>query len=393
MSRHRAMPELEAIPAQGRPTLPLIDLQAQRRRLGHRLDRAIQRILDHGNFIMGPEVGVLEQKLADFAGVGHAVTCASGTDALQLCLMAWDVGPGDAVFVPSFTFPATAEVVCLLGATPVFVDVRPDSFNMDPESLDQAIGQCPALGLKPSVVIVVDLFGQPADYPAIEAIARPKGLSILADAAQSFGARLDGQPVGALGDVTAVSFFPSKPLGCFGDGGAVLTDDTHLAEKIASIRLHGRGQAKYDNVRIGVNSRLDTLQAAVLLEKFTIFPDEIEARQQIASRYAEALADIATVPVVVDTTSPAWAHYTLRVADRDALKAGLQQAGVASAVYYPKGLHEQTAYRSCPRAPGGLPVSDALSREVLSLPMHPYLAPEDQDHVIRSVRHGLTRRC
>jgi dTDP-4-amino-4,6-dideoxygalactose transaminase len=369
--------------------IPFIDLRAQRRQLGTRIDAAIARVLDHGKYILGPEVRDLEQRLAEFAGAKHAVTCSSGTDALLLILMAWDIGPGDAVYVPAFTFASTAEAVALLGATPVFCDVLEDSFDLDPQSLEAAIASSRAEGLRPRGVIAVDLFGQPADYRRIEPLARTHGLKVLADAAQSFGASLDGRRVGTMGDATAVSFFPAKPLGCYGDGGAVLTDDDGLARAIVSLRVHGKGTDKYDNQRIGLNGRLDTLQAAILLQKLTIFEEEIAARQTVAERYDAALADRVATPCLIDGATSVWAQYTIVTDGRDAVASGLKQQGIPTAIYYPLPLNRQTAYASFPSAPGNTPVCDSLARRVVSLPMHPYLDPATQDRVISALRGAL----
>jgi dTDP-4-amino-4,6-dideoxygalactose transaminase len=368
-----------------------IDLGAQRRRLGERIDQAIARVLAHNQFVLGPEVRALEQALAERCGAKHVVTCANGTDALALVLMAKDIGEGDAIFCPSFTFAATAEVVLWYGATPFFVDVRPDTFNIDPQSLAQAIADAERRGLKPTGVIPVDLFGQLADYEAIEALCARHGLWILSDAAQSFGASYKGRKVGTLGLATATSFFPSKPLGCYGDGGAIFTDDDALAQALVSLRVHGEGIDKYDNVRVGMNARLDTIQAAVLLEKLAIFDDEIARRNAIAARYNEQLADIATVPMLADGRTSVWAQYTIRLdaARRDAFAAALRADGIPTAIYYRKPLHQQPAYRHCPSAGNGLPVSEALAHEVISLPMHPYLAPELQDRIVAAARAAL----
>lgn len=367
-------------------SIPFIDLQAQRRRLGKEVDLALARVLEHGAFIMGPEVRELEQQLGEFCGAKHVLSCASGTDALVLPLLAWGVGPGDAVLVPSFTFVATAEVVALVGATPVFVDVLPDTFNMDPASLEAAIGEAEERNLTPRAVIPVDLFGQPADYARLEPIASRYGLKVLADTAQGFGARLNGRVTGTFGDATGTSFFPAKPLGCYGDGGAVFTDDDGTIELLRSLRVHGQGRDKYDNVRIGLNGRLDTLQAAVLLQKLSIFADELDARMRIAERYSAALADVAIVPHLQQGATSSWAQYTIRVANRDALAAHLKAQGIPTAVYYPIPLHRQTGYQHYPAVPGGLPVSDRLADEVISLPMHPYLESADQDRIVSAVR-------
>jgi dTDP-4-amino-4,6-dideoxygalactose transaminase len=369
--------------------IAFVDLKAQRHRLGARIDQAITRVVDHGGFIMGPEVKELEGKLARFVGAKHCVSCANGTDALALVLKAQGIGPGDLVFVPAFTFVATAEPVCWLGATPVFIDVIEDSFNMDPASLEAAIVAAKAGPGRPRAVIAVDLFGQPADYRALQRVADSHGLFLLADAAQSFGASLDNRRVGTFGPATTTSFFPAKPFGCYGDGGAVFTEDDGLAVLLRSLRVHGQGREKYDNVRIGVNSRLDTIQAAVLLEKLTIFEDEIERRQRVAQRYDAALAGVAVVPRLMRGATSVWAQYTLRVKDRDRVQEICKKAGVPTAIYYPIPLSRQTGYRHFPTAPGGVPVSERLSQEAVSLPMHPYLGPETQDNIIDAVRSAL----
>lgn len=375
------------------PAKPLafIDLQAQRARLSDRVERAIQRVLEHGRFIMGPEVAELEGRLAAFCGAKHAISCSSGTDALSLVLMGKGVKPGDAILVPTFTFAATAEVVALLGATPIFVDVLPDSFNLDPVSLEQGLRTAKGLDLRPVGVIAVDLFGLPADYDAIAEICRANDLWLLDDAAQSFGAAYKGRPIGTIGDATATSFFPAKPLGCYGDGGAVMTDDDALAARIKSLRVHGKGRDKYDNVEIGLNGRLDTLQAAILIEKLEIFEDEIAARNRVAHRYAEGLGDIVQVPQVPADMTSVWAQYTLVLPEgrRDAVAEALKAEGIPTAVYYPLPLHRQTAYAEYPVAGNGAPVSDHLSQAVLSLPMHPYLEEADQTRIVGTLRQLL----
>jgi dTDP-4-amino-4,6-dideoxygalactose transaminase len=369
--------------------IPFIDLQAQRRRIGPRMDEAIARVLSHGGFILGPEVKALEAELAARGGVKHCVSCANGTDALALVLMAIDLKPGEAVFVPALTFVATAEVVAWFGATPVFVDVEEDSFNLDPVSLEAAIAAAPAMGLKPRAVIPVDLFGQPANYRRIDEIARRHGLFVLADAAQSFGARLDNRPVGALAAATATSFYPAKPLGCYGDGGAIFTDDDATAALLRSLRAHGEGSDRYENVRIGMNGRLDTIQAAVLLEKLRIFDEEIAARDRIAARYNAALADVAEVPRLAPGATSVWAQYTLRVENRDAAMAACKAEGVPTVIYYPIPLSQQQGYRHFPTVPGGVPVSEWLAKRVFSLPMHPYLDEATQDRIVAVVRRAL----
>ncbi len=369
--------------------IEFIDLAAQRRRIGARMDQAILRVVDHGKYIMGPEVAELEKKLAAFCDAKHCIGVANGTDALLLALLAKGVTRGDAVMVPSFTFAATAEVVALLGATPVFVDVVAESFNLDPARLEAAIGAATAAGLAPKVVIPVDLFGQPADYDAIEPVAHRHGLWILSDAAQSFGASYRGRKVGSIGDIVTTSFFPAKPLGCYGDGGAVFTDDDAVAAVIRSLRVHGQGSDKYDNVRIGLNGRLDTIQAAVLLEKLAIFEDEIAARQQVAERYNERLGHRVRVPRLIAGASSVWAQYTIVTEQRDRVAAACKAAGVPTAIYYPLALSQQTAYRHYPKPGTGVPVSERLSRQVLSLPMHPYLDAATQDRIIAAVEAGL----
>ncbi|HWL03560.1 MAG TPA: DegT/DnrJ/EryC1/StrS family aminotransferase [Xanthobacteraceae bacterium] len=371
--------------------LPFIDLAAQRRRLGAAVDVAVARVMEHCQFVMGPEVHALEADLAAFCGTKHALTCASGTDALLLVLMAQGIGPGDAVLCPTFTFCATAEVVALLGATPILVDVEADTFNIDPDSIRKGLATGRKLGLKVKGIIPVDLFGLAADHDAIAEIAGNDNLFILDDAAQSFGALYKGRRLGKGPLATATSFFPAKPLGCYGDGGAVVTDDEELIEKLRSLRVHGQGTDKYDTVRIGVTGRLDTIQAAVLIEKLKIFPDEIVARNEVAARYSAALADVVKVPVVPEGYTSVWAQYTVRMAPekRDGFAAALKAQGIPTAIYYPKPLHRQTAYEKFPVAEGGLPVSDQLAGEVISLPMHPYLDNADQDRVIAAVRQAL----
>jgi dTDP-4-amino-4,6-dideoxygalactose transaminase len=373
--------------------IPFIDVTAQRRRLGASIDEAIARVTEHCQFILGPEVRALEAELAQFCGARHAVSCASGTDALVMVLMAKGIGPGDAVICPAFTFCATAEVVVLLGATPLFVDVDEATFNIDLGSFERAIAKAKRLGLKPRAVIPVDLFGLPADHDALAAIAATEDMFILDDAAQAFGATYKGRPLGTFGLATATSFFPAKPLGCYGDGGAIFTDDDELAALLVSLRVHGHGTSQYDNVRIGLTGRLDTLQAAVLLEKLKIFPDEIAARNKVAERYNNALGNVATVPRIPDGYASVWAQYTIRVeAGRRAdLASALKAEGIPTAIYYPKPLHRQEAYERFPYAEGGLPVSDRLVQEVISLPMHAYLDEPTQDRIVDAVQRALSR--
>jgi dTDP-4-amino-4,6-dideoxygalactose transaminase len=375
------------------PPIPFIDVAAQRRRLGPRIDAAVARVLDHCQFILGPEVAAFEAELAAFCGAGHAVTCASGTDALVLALRAWEVGPGDAVFCPSFTFCATAEVASLVGATPVFVDVHADTFNIDAESLAAAVGTAKRLGLTPKAVIPVDLFGLPADHAAVAKVAEAEGLLVLDDAAQGFGGGIGNRKLGTFGGMTATSFFPAKPLGCFGDGGAVFTDEAAMADTLRSLRMHGHGSDKYDNIRIGLASRLDTMQAAILSEKLTIFPDEIAARNAVARRYAAGLADVVMVPKVPDGFVSVWAQYTIRLpaGRREAFAASLKAEGIPTAVYYPIPLHRQQAYTHYPVGEGGVAVSERLAAEVVSLPMHAYLDAATQDRIVDTVRRMLAR--
>ena len=366
--------------------IAFIDLQAQRRRLGAPLEAAIKAAVEGGQWILGPQVAQFEKDIAAWAGVKHAIACANGTDALLLVLRAWGVGPGDAVFVPAFTFAATGEVVALAGATPVFVDVLADTFNMDPASLEAAIALIKKDGkLTPKVVMPVDLFGQPADYRALAPIAKREGLKLFCDTAQGFGGLLDGARAGAIGDAAATSFFPAKPLGCYGDGGACFTNDDALKEILLSLRMHGQGTDRYEHVRIGYNSRLDTIQAAILIEKLKIFEDEIEKRNAVAKRYNNAFAGSNRIktPPVIDGATSTWAQYTLQVTDRPQLQAALKEARVPAVVYYPIPLSRQPAYAHYPSAP--TPVSEALCGTVLSLPMHPYLDEATQDRIIAAV--------
>jgi dTDP-4-amino-4,6-dideoxygalactose transaminase len=373
--------------------VPFIDVAAQRRRLGKSLDAAVSRVLGHCQFINGPEVAQLEAALMAFSGARHVVTCASGTDALLMVLMAKGVGRGDAVFCPSFTFCATGEAVALTGASPVFVDVDEATFNMDASSLKRGIATARKSGLNPKAVIPVDLFGQSADHDAIAAVAEGEGLFILDDAAQGFGASYKGRRLGTFGLATATSFFPAKPLGCYGDGGAIFTDDAELAQTLRSIRVHGQGVDRYDNVRLGLTGRLDTIQAAILIEKLKIFEDEIAVRNQIAERYARGLGNVVSIPRLAAGCTSIWAQYTIRLpkaANRDGFAAALKAQGIPTTIYYPKSMHQQTAYRDFPVAEGGLSVSERLSDDVISLPMHAYLDEATQDRIIKAVRGALS---
>src|SRR6188768_746276 len=375
------------------PLIPFIDVAAQRRRLGSAVDAAVAKVLNHCQFILGPEVRTFEAELAAFCGAAHVVTCASGTDALVLALRAMGVGAGDAVLCPSFTFCATAEVVVLVGATPVFADVDAATFNIDVKGIAGAIATAREAGLKPKAIIPVDLFGLPADHGVVQAAARAENLLVLDDAAQGFGATCNNRRLGTFGQATATSFFPAKPLGCYGDGGAVMTDDDGFAEALRSLRVHGQGSDKYDNVRIGLASRLDTIQAAFLIEKLKIFPDEIDARNRIADRYSEGLRDVVGVPRIPAGYTSVWAQYTIRVAGgrRDALAAVLKSEDVPTAIYYPIPLHRQQAYKHYPIGKAGVAVSDRLAAEVISLPMHAYLDLATQDHIIDASRRALKK--
>ncbi len=375
------------------PAIPFIDLVAQRRRLGKAVDDAVMKVVDSAQFMLGPDVRTFEAQLAEFCGAKHVVTCASGTDALVLALRAREIGPGDAVICPSFTFCATAEVAALVGATPIFVDVDEKTFNIDPNGIAGAIEVAKANGLKPRAVVPVDLFGLAGDHAAVAAAAKAEGLFILDDAAQGFGATFNNRRLGTFGNATATSFFPAKPLGCYGDGGAVMTDDGDLADIMRSLRMHGHGSDRYDNIRIGLASRLDTIQAAVLIEKLKIFPDEIDARNRVARRYNEALADVTIVPTVPAGQVSVWAQYTIRLkaGTRDAFAAALKADGIPTAVYYPIPLHLQQAYKHYPVGKGGVAVSARLASEVISLPMHPYLDEPTQDRIIDGVRRALAK--
>jgi dTDP-4-amino-4,6-dideoxygalactose transaminase len=372
------------------PSIPFIDVAAQRRRLGAAIDAAVARVTNHCQFILGPEVRAFENELAAFCGARHVVTCASGTDALVLALRAMGIGPGDAVLCPSFTFCATAEVAVLVGATPVFLDVDAATFNIDAQAIAGAVATAKEAGLKAKAIIPVDLFGLPAEHGAIAAAAKAENLLILDDAAQAFGASYNNRRLGTFGHATATSFFPAKPLGCYGDGGAVVTDDDGFAEVLRSLRMHGQGTDKYDNVRIGLASRLDTIQAAILSEKLKIFPEEIDARNRIARRYSDGLGDVVTVPFVPAGSISVWAQYTIRVPKgRDMLAASLKAEGIPTAIYYPIPLHGQQAYRHYPVGKYGVAVSERLASEVISLPMHAYLDEPTQDRIIDATRRAL----
>lgn len=374
-----------------RPTIEFIDLKAQRQRIGKAMDEAILKVVHDGNYILGEQVAEFESGLAAFCGAKHAIGVANGTDALILVLEALGIGPGDAVLCPSFTFAATAEVVAWMGATPVFAEIDEATYNIAPKSLSAALDTARKHELKPRAVITVDLFGQACDYEPIETFCKQNDLVLISDSAQGYGARYKGRTAGAIGDFATTSFFPAKPLGCYGDGGAILTDSDEHAELLRSLRFHGKGSYKYDNVRVGVNSRLDTIQAAVLIEKLKVYAQEIEQRQVVAARYTAALEDLVITPYVMPGSVSTWAQYTIRVdaGRRDAFQAALKAKGVPTTVYYPKPLHQQTAYKHFPVAGNGLPISERVAQEVVALPMHPYLDEATQDYIIAAVREAL----
>jgi dTDP-4-amino-4,6-dideoxygalactose transaminase len=377
--------------SQPRP-VPFLDLKAQQSRIAADLRRRLDAVLAHGQFILGPEVGELEGALAAFCGARHCVGISSGTDALQIALMAEGIGRGDAVFLPAFTYTATAEVPLLLGATPVFVDVDARTFQIDPAHLCARVARVRAAGrLRPRALIGVDLFGQPADWPALNAIAAEAGLFTLDDCAQSFGARLHGVPLGTAADATAISFFPSKPLGAYGDGGALFTASDARAALYRSLRTHGEGTTRYEVLHTGMNGRLDTLQAAVLLAKLAVFADELGGRERIASAYDARLGNAVTIPARVPHSASAWAIYAILLADtaaRERLQAGLKRAGVPSAIYYPRPLHRQPAYRDAHDGTA-LPVSEDVASRILALPIHPYLGEADVERVTAAVLASL----
>lgn len=383
--------------------MKFIDLSAQQKRIRNKIETNILKVLDHGQYIMGPEVGKIEKKLSEYVGIKHAISSASGTDALLMALMAHDVGPGDAIFTTPFTFIASAEVVCLLGATPVFVDIDPKTYNIDPNKLEQAIkvlkyndssayplpsdNRQQISGLVTKGIIAVNLFGLPADYNSINIIAEKHNLFVIEDAAQSFGAEYKGKKACSLGDIGATSFFPAKPLGCYGDGGMCFTDDDHLADIMRSVRVHGKGTHKYDNIRIGINGRLDTIQAAILLAKFEIFPDELELRQGVAQHYTELLSDFSldlSTPHIPSGSRSAWAQYSLLAKDeqiRSNLQAKLKSEGIPTAIYYPAPLHLQTAFEYLGYKESDFPISEDCSKRIFSLPIHPYLTEEEQKKI------------
>jgi len=377
------------------PSIPFIDLAQQQALIRPQLDAALAAVLDHGQYIMGPEVHQLEADLAAFCGAKHAISCSSGTDALMLALMAMDLKPGQGVIVPSFTFAASAEVMPCLGAIPVFAEIDPVTFNLDADRLGDAKAAAEAKGINVVGIISVGLFGQPADYDAIKAFADSHGLWLIDDAAQSFGASWQGKAVGHLGAITATSFFPAKPLGCYGDGGAIFTDRDDFAEIMTSARIHGMGRMRYTHDRIGMTARLDSMQAAVLIEKLRLFAGELTARQGVADRYADGLKDVVTVPQLAAGATSSWAQYVITLpqgANRQAIQERLNQHGVPTAIYYPMGMHQQTPYAHYPVAEGGLPITEDLCHRVLALPMHPYLEIDTQSYISEKVIEAVSSR-
>lgn len=380
--------------------MDFIDLKTQYRLIEPQLRKRIDAVLAHGQFIMGPEIKELEENLAEYVGVKHALSCSSGTDALLMPLMAKGIGPGDAIFTSPFTFVATAEVISLVGATPVFVDIDPKTFNMDPVKLEATVSRLtkggrptpksPA-GLRAKGIIGVDIFGLPADYDEINRIATKHNLFVIEDAAQSFGGIYKGRKAGSLAEVAATSFFPAKPLGCYGDGGAVFTNNDELAATMRSIRIHGQGSDKYDNVRVGINGRMDTLQAAILLVKLEIFEKEILMRQEVAARYAEGLQGVVETPSVPDGYRSAWAQYSVLSDERDVLLERLKKAGIPTAIYYPKPLHLQTAYKDLGYVEGDFPLAESISKRIFSLPMHPYASAKDQERTVKTITNVISQ--
>ena len=368
------------------PKASFIDLATQQNQIKENLNSAISNVLSHGKYIMGPEVALLENELKNFTGADHVITCGNGTDALTIVLMAWNIKKGDAVFVPAFSYIASAEAPAQLGATPFFVDVNAHDFNMNSESLKQAIIDAKKLGLKPAVIMPVDLFGQQADINSISAIAKENNIKVLIDGAQSFGSSSNSGKMGTLGDATTTSFFPAKPLGCYGDGGAIFTSDNEIAEKIRSIRLHGKGNDKYDHERVGVNSRLDTIQAAILIEKLKIFPKEIELRNQIAKKYNNLNNNIVITPKINNGNISVWAQYTLRSKERTAVREIFSKSNIPTVIYYPKPLFQQQGYGNFPVVSSGAAISEQLCEEVFSVPMHPYITDELIDKIISLIR-------
>ena len=371
--------------------IPFIDLVQQQERIRPQIDAAIARVLDRGAYILGQEVGELEAALSRHCGAEYTLTCSDGTDALALVLRAKNVGVGDAVFVPSFTFAASAEVIAWMGATAIFIDVDPRTFNMDPESLKTGIQKAKSLGLKLKGVIAVGIFGQSADMDPILAIAHENGMWVMDDAAQSYGSYYKGKRSGNLADYSTTSFYPAKPLGCYGDGGAVFTNDEETYTLLKSLRVHGQGVDKYENVRIGMNARLDTIQAAVLIEKLKIFDEEMDMRQVVADRYSAGLQGVVETPYVMPEARSTWAQYTTLVPAqiRDEVSNSLNQNGIPTCLFYANPLHTQKAYSHYPTA-DQLTVTEDLAKRVLCLPMSPYIAEKTQDQIIESLQEVIS---
>ncbi len=374
--------------------IEFIDLKAQASELGDDIKQSIDRVLSHGRFIMGPEVYELEQKLSDFTKAKYVISCASGTDALLMALMALGIGPGHAVFTSPFTFVATAEVICLLGAVPVFVDIDKDTFNLDPVKLEQAIDDFyknPRYKrLVPKIVIPVDIFGLPAEYEAINKIAQKHQLAVIEDAAQSLGSSIGNRMAGNFTDIAATSFFPAKPLGCYGDGGAIFTNDGNLNEKLVSIRVHGMGKHKYDNIRIGINGRLDTLQAAILIQKLKIFNSEIQKRDKVALKYRERLNGLVQFQRIPEHHTSSWAQFSFLSKDRSAIISKLEALKIPTAIYYPKPLHLQEAFSMLGYRKGDFPVAERISDTIMSIPMHPYLSDDQIDYITENIKNSLS---
>jgi UDP-2-acetamido-2-deoxy-ribo-hexuluronate aminotransferase len=370
--------------------VPFVDLKAQYARLKPQIAEAIQDVLDDGRYILGPAVARLEAELADYCGVRHAISCSSGTDAIFMPLLAYGIGRGDAVFVPSFTFTATAEAILLAGASPVFVDVDADSSNIDLADLAQKVLETRTEGkLTPKAILGVDLFGLPADWDGLNALAEREGLHLISDAAQSFGGAYHGKRVGSLAPVSSTSFFPAKPLGCYGDGGAMMTDDDGLAEQLKSIRVHGAGADRCEVVRIGINGRLDSIQAAILSVKLSVFDDELEARDRLARIYDEELSNVVAIPKRIEGLTSAWAQYTIKTDKRSDVQKRLTEAGIPTMIYYPKPMHLQAPYLPHGGGEGSLPVSETICNQVMSLPMHPYLPDDDARRIAAAIREAV----
>ena len=371
--------------------MEFIDLKYQQSLIRDQIRETIDKILNHGQFIMGPEIKTLEKELADYTDRRFCISCSSGTDALYMALLANDIGPGDLVFTTPFTFVATAEVISLIGATPIFVDINPDTFNIDPDQLEQVISNNQNKGI-PKAVISVDIFGLPADYDKLNKISQNHDLILIEDAAQSFGAEYKGNKAGSFGHIATTSFFPAKPLGCYGDGGAIFTDDENIREKLLSIRVHGQGNDKYENVRLGINGRLDTLQAGILLEKLKIFPNEVVRRQQVAQLYNKYFEDSVIPQVIPDGSLSAWAQYSV-LTETSEIRSNIQQAlksyNIPTAVYYKTPLHLQKAFTNLGYKKGDLPISEDISNRIFSLPMHPYLTKEDIIHISSAVKDSI----